>query len=647
MRRASKRLTLLLVSLLLVHMALALLSVRHKSNTFDEVIHLTAGYTYWQFNDYRFQPENGNLPQRWVALPLIFEPKNFPKTVHNVWDAGHAFFFKLDNDAAAMLFKGRFMVVLLSTALGFAVFAVSRNLFGPLGGIISLILYVFSPTILAHGRLTTSDMSAALFFVISLWSLWIMLHRMTILSLGVASLSVCALLLSKMSGVLIIPVYGLLVMVRLIQNRPLSVKFLKRKRITKRRSQLVWFLMASIIIVAISFSGIWGAYGFRFQAAKDSASKDGLSFSSWEAKLSNTGAPGEVIRFVRDEKWLPEAFLFGFAHVLSHAQQRSAFMNGQYSNRGWWYFFPFCISVKTPLSLMVLCLLTAVAFVALRKPHDIYNVSPLLLLGAVYLMAALTNRMNIGHRHILVLYPLIFILSGVLSRCYEKSKRVFLILSPAFLLVFILETQSVYPHYLAFFNRLAGGPGEGYRKLVDSSLDWGQDLPGLKKWMRERSPKEKSWPVHLAYFGTASPLYHGIDVNIIPVHPFPWMKDARNRSLLLKPGYYCISATALQQVYGIHGEWTQAHEREYRLLKKKVSRYLVNERGPSHKENGASSTNLRDLLNRFERLRFARLCAHLREREPDGNVGYSILIYFLSPGEVDLALHGPIPIKGK
>src|SRR5206468_11204129 len=67
----------------------------------------------------------------------------------------------------------------------------------------------------------------------------------------------------------------------------------------------------------------------------------------------------------------------------------------------------------------------------------------------------------------------------------------------------------VYPHYLAYFNELAGGPRNGYKRLVDSNLDWGQDLKGLKRWADEKR-LDATHPLYLSYFGTADPRYYQI-----------------------------------------------------------------------------------------------------------------------------------------
>ena len=165
------------VFLVVLYWGMGVSSQVEKSTTVDEVAHLTAGYTYWLANDYRFHPENGNLPQRWAALPVYLGSYRFPSLDQpawwqsNVWVSGEQFFHRVGNDLAGMLMKGRAMIALLGLGLGLVVYGWSRSLFGPTGGMISLILYTFCPNLLAHGSLMTSDMAIALALTAALWCL--------------------------------------------------------------------------------------------------------------------------------------------------------------------------------------------------------------------------------------------------------------------------------------------------------------------------------------------------------------------------------------------------------------------------------------------------------------------------------------------
>ena len=190
-----------------------------------------------------------------------------------------------------------------------------------------------------------------------------------------------------------------------------------------------------------------------------------------------------------------------------------------------------------------------------------------------------------------------------------------------------VESSWLRPDYLTYFNQIAGGPKNGYRHLVDSSLDWGQDLPALKRWLDQHPEQSAAGRLYLAYFGTGSPVWYGINATSLPVDPF------QHAATPLEPGLYCISATTLQQVYSFqHGKWTREYEAEYRLALTQA----VHRGDLTTNESGTNNEAL-------QRLRFARLCSYLRQREPLANVGNSILVFQLSQQELDQALYGPPP----
>jgi hypothetical protein len=110
----------------------------------------------------------------------------------------------------------------------------------------------------------------------------------------------------------------------------------------------------------------------------------------------------------------------------------------------------------------------------------------------------------------------------------------------AVLLAGAVEYGRNYPDHLAFFNAFAGGPDHGAEYLVDSNLDWGQDLKPLKKWMDAHGVSH----INLAYFGTAAPPYYGIDATLLPGSEY-----FKPGPLPQLPGYVAISATVLSGVY--------------------------------------------------------------------------------------------------
>ena len=201
------------------------------------------------------------------------------------------------------------------------------------------------------------------------------------------------------------------------------------------------------------------------------------------------------------------------------------------------------------------------------------------------------------------------------------------------LLWYVGESLWIYPHYLAYFNEIAGGPRHAYRHLVDSSLDWGQDLPGLKQWL-DKYHLNKKEDAYLCYFGTADLDNYGVLASRLPyqcsndpAEPGPY-----------KGGVYCISATKLETVYDTpKGNWSALYEDTYRKLLPEMQRPQAlagTTVSPQERETRKIRVNL------FEQLRFARLCAYLRQREPEEEIGYSILIYRLTDADLNEAFFG-------
>src|SRR5262249_21373214 len=146
----------------------------------------------------------------------------------------------------------------------------------------------------------------------------------------------------------------------------------------------------------------------------------------------------------------------------------------------------------------------AIVFRERRKTATL--LAPLSIFVLVYGAFAIASQLNIGHRHILPIYPALFIACGAAGYLFQKDRSATLASAVAILLLWqIGESIAISPNYLAYFNEIAGGPSRGYDRLVDSSLDWGQDLPALKCWIENHATIVHGKALYLAYFGTADP----------------------------------------------------------------------------------------------------------------------------------------------
>jgi hypothetical protein len=170
--------------------------------------------------------------------------------------------------------------------------------------------------------------------------------------------------------------------------------------------------------------------------------------------------------------------------------------------------------------------------------HDFFIVLPPLLL----LTAISAGSVKIGLRHVLPIFPFIFVFIGRLLEPRQKG-RLFSLAAFCLTAWYLLSSVSIYPHYLAYFNEYVGGPANGYKYLVDSNLDWGQDLKGLKRYMESRNIGK----VKLAYFGIADPQYCGISYEPISDQDLLDLEEGQ-----LTRGVFAISATFLQGLYLPH-----------------------------------------------------------------------------------------------
>jgi hypothetical protein len=334
---------------------------------------------------------------------------------------------------------------------------------------------------------------------------------------------------------------------------------------------------------------------------------------------------------------LPEAFVDGIAITLGKSHERQSFLNGEYSLIGFDEFFPYALLVKTPLSLFVLAA-AALGWALYRRnlSRALYRSAPLWSLLLVYWAQALQTQLNIGFRHVLLTLPVLAILAGGAVRWAGPRPRLAGGLIGIALTTFLAECALTHPHYLAYFNPLAGGPSGGYRHLVDSSLDWGQDLPGLRKWLQEQDlADDPERPVYLSYFGSADPRRYGIRAIPLPSYE-TWGRGSRP-SVPARPGIYCVSATMLQNLYTISwGRYSEELEEHYQELRSYFSKH-----DPGAVPPGTDPHEFFEDRRLFETLQFSRLKTFLRQTEPIGVIGHTIFIYDLDADALARALHGP------
>ncbi len=619
----------LVVAALALYAGLAVDSLRRQSATFDEGAHLPAGYTALAWGDYRLNLEHPPLVKMLAAAPLLALGPDASTDDDSwregrQWKFGHRFLYRW-NDADRLLFWGRLPVVLLGCLLALAVWAWTRRHWGSGAAGGALLLAVLSPDLLAHGQLVTTDVGFTLFFFLSV----VAFERLTACAtwgrLALASVALGAAFATKFSAVVLVPVLVMLGLVvafvplpvevgvgggrgasrrRRSEGRPFGCSWVMWPRrvrgsaapalssdrlgagrsappprvsptaswtVAARGAKLAWAGIFLVVMGMGALAAVWAVYRFRFGISPDPAAS---ALLDWGLVTPSDGVVGTMAGFLREHRLVPEGYLFGFLQVLRLSAERPAFLMGELSRTGWWYYFLVTFALKTPLPLLLLAgaaLVDAVRRVRQRDWGALRLELFLWLPIGIYWLVTLSRNLNIGHRHLLPIYPFLFVGSGRAAAWLWRRRMVRPVLA-VLGLWYAGSALWIHPHHLAYFNELAGGPGNGYRLLVDSNLDWGQDLKNLGSYLE----REGISRVRLSYFGTADPRYYRIPGSLLPGHVLPAPPGVVRR---VEPGdVVAVSATNLQGVY-------------------------------------------------LDDPRLLPLMAELRRREPFAQVGYSILLY--------------------
>jgi Dolichyl-phosphate-mannose-protein mannosyltransferase len=527
-----------LVAFAVVFVSLQVWSYSRTSATWDEPGGLAAGYAALAARDYRPAIEHPPLTRLWAALPLLFmsgvslDARAVDAARPDViafqgpFDIGHRFLYR-ENDSDRLLYRARFMNVLLGVVLGVLVFCWAGEWLGFRAAVVALVLYTIEPNIAAHSSLVTTDLGVTCFVFGAVYFLWRASRRLT--ASNIAGLVACFVLaiLSKFSAAILGPIVLALMTM-----------------IVWRRGTLSPAAAAGLVgvLVVATWGGVWAAYGFRYAPS----ATPGWLFALHDHPAVRQAVPtiAAIVSWTDAYHLLPNAFSQGFLHGQGLVQGRPSFLAGSYSNFGWWYYFPVAFLIKTPLALLALFLGGVVLSIRRGRLLSLDGEAFLVVPIAFFLGVSMTSALNIGLRHILPIVPFVIVLAALAARALiESTSRHGRRICGVLLAAGLLEFASAYPNNLAFFNRAAGGPSNGFRWLADSNVDWGQDLKPLKGWM----DRQEVAHINLAYFGVADPAYYGIDCTYLGGTTIPGVTPAMMLPPRL-PGYVAVSVTLLNGV---------------------------------------------------------------------------------------------------
>jgi hypothetical protein len=521
----------LTVAMLACLAATQALSVRQESQTWDEDLEIASGYSYLKTGEYRIIGEHPPLARVLQALPLVFLDAGIPASYPS-WQKGDYDQFSRDFlyhnrlPADTILFAARSIAILTTLCLGLAIALWTRSRFGAAAALFALLLFSFDPTVIANGRYAKHDIPVTLFAFLACAAWGAFLRERRISRLFAAGLCFGLALVTKFSALFLIPVFVVLYLVRWIGRREGSGMHFAGS-------------MAAVVVIALAVGA--AAYAPYAGMLRPIGRAERLANPSLQMlrDIKVTDPIGRVLTWTGGRLGLQaHPFFTGLAEFATHSSGgHPSYLLGSISENGWWYYFPVAFAVKTPVATLIaliLCAVLALRVIRLRKIDFDWYV--LFVPVALYMAFTMWAKVDIGIRHLLPIYPFLFIAigAGLVGMEWKLKKPALLALAG----LLVLESAAIYPHYLAFFNRAAGGPGAGPRYLLDSNIDWGQDLKHLKAYMVAHQLPS----VCTCYFGRGDMTYYGIEYEETPS---TWQAEQRAKVDCVA----AISVTPLHDLY--------------------------------------------------------------------------------------------------
>jgi len=510
---AAIRSRFLLVGLLILAFALALTSAVQKSPTMDEQNHVARGAAYLGTGDPRLSIEHPPLINVLSALPAhLLLDLQLP--LDGWWEASEWYHFadnflwRANTHPDRIIFLARLPIIGLTLMLIALVFRWADARFGPWGGLLAAAFCALDPNILAHARLSTTDLGGVFFAFLATYLLWRALRQPSASRQGRrvlwAGLALGLAFAAKLSALLFGPILVLLALLDGIPGGPGQAR-----RLLNRAGMILAAILLALLV-------IWAAYSFQINPLE-------------EGSLPVPAPP----------------YIRGVRAILDFASGgRRGYLLGQISTEGWWYYFPVAFVVKTPLATLVGLLIAT--GMALRRHAERRDDLFILIPPLLFLLISTTARLNLGYRHLLPVLPFLAVHLGRLVNLPSRFRR----FPPLVLATWLaISTVTIYPHFLAYFNPIGGGPENGWLILADSNMDWGQDLKGLRAWM-EREGMER---VRLSWYGSAHPEAYGIAYDPLPgvclwQPPEVWSASPFAPGDRPPPGIYVVSASNLAGV---------------------------------------------------------------------------------------------------
>jgi len=475
--------------LLFVYVAQCAWFIRTQSFTFDEPVHIVTGLEMWRYGLIQDWNDHPPLQRLLCTLPLIGQKWQVDVKGHFPEFTALAFHPSPQQIAD----RGRAVSVVLGIILGLLLWTTTRRLYSEQAANLALAMFAFSPALIAHYSLITTDGVGVLMVFATAVQLLRWRHHPTRGQTALMGVVMGLLLLAKFYT----PPMFIVALAWLLLLKPEKIAFYP----------LRWNWRAAGAVCAIAFLVVWAGYFFHVSHLTMRNGTFNATFPHREPIIK------KMRTLVNFSIPIPAGeYLEGLRNVAFHNHRgHQAFFLGTASLKGGWrLYYPTVVVLKWP-SVVVLLFLVVLLLAVVRRiaiPRDLLIMATF---PAVYFVFAIFSHIDIGDRHVLPIYP--FVLLFVAGGCWQLARRSRRALALVLIALALnaADTLRYAPDYLSYFTPFVA-PGQTYKLLSDSNLDWGQGLLALRRYEAEH-PQEK---IYLAYFGSVDPGAYGLRAQLLP-----------------------------------------------------------------------------------------------------------------------------------
>lgn len=518
------------------------------------------------------------------------------------WPLGIAFIKANEPEKTRWCFVlARWSLIPVMLLGGYIGFRMAREIFGDSSAFVFLALWCFSPLLLAWGATICPDVAAAAFGMIAIYAFYRWLHGPTWTRAAIAGGCLGLLPLTKITWII---AFGLWPLIWCLWTMPLYwTRPNDRALPLPPLRQLATMLLLALYTLNMGymFDGACrplGQYVFISEALNGLESPDGQQTPQAGNRFADTWLGAIPIPF-------PAEFVQGIdTQRFDFERGMPSYLRGEWADHGWWYYYLYALAIKEPLGMWCLALVAAGMTVCDWRKSRSRQASPSCLLQAsegrflpswreemvvivpfvaILVVVSSQTGFSLHTRYVIPAMPFLFVWVSKVGRVFGMrpltGNRLVLAATVVSALVWSVGSSLfIYPHSLSYFNELAAilptpadvsypkaietttensslltgikriltaGPRNGARHLLDSNIDWGQDLFCLEQWY-ESHPTAR--PIQIAYSGT-----YPLDRSKIesagcpPTAPIREESDETKAGAAIgpKPGWYAVSVNEI------------------------------------------------------------------------------------------------------